>query len=93
MKLRSLFLAGLAVMAMASCSNEDDAIVNGGENAAKDAALQFSIGFPQTTRATTASGDKSDEGLSCEQKVNTISFVLKYNDNTPTAVYDFDNNT
>ena len=67
MKLRSLFLAGLAVMAMASCSNEDDAIVNGGENAAKDAALQFSIGFPQTTRATTASGDKSDEGLSCEE--------------------------
>ena len=43
MKLRSLFLAGLAVMAMASCSNEDDAIVNGGENAAKDAALQFPI--------------------------------------------------
>lgn len=45
MKLRSLFLAGLAVMAMASCSNEDDAIVNGGENAAKDAHYNSQLVF------------------------------------------------
>lgn len=89
MKLKSLFLASLAAMAMVSCSNEDDQIVNGGSvNAAKDAALQFTIGFPQTTRATP---EADDNGEIYEQKVNAISFVLKYNDKTPTAVYDFVN--
>lgn len=89
MKLRSLFLASLAAMAMVSCSNEDDQIVNGGSvNAAKDAALQFTIGFPQTTRAT---AEANDNGETYEQQVNTISFVLKYGDNTPTAVYHFEN--
>lgn len=89
MKLRSLFLASLAALAMVSCSNEDDQIVNGGSvNAAKDAALQFTIGFPQTTRATS---EADDNGETYEQQVNTISFVLKYNDSTPTAVYHFVN--
>lgn len=86
MKLRSLFLASLAALAMVSCSNEDDQIVNGGSvNAAKDAALQFTIGFPQATRAVT------DDGEDYEQQVNTISFVLEYADSTPAAVYHFSN--
>lgn len=90
MKLKSLFLASLAAMAMVSCSNEDDQIVNGGSvNAAKDAALQFTIGFPQVTRAVVQ--EDENNGETYEQKVNAISFVLKYNDGTPTAVYDFVN--
>lgn len=41
MKLRSLFLAGLAVMAMASCSNEDDAIVNDKQQVEKVLLFNF----------------------------------------------------
>lgn len=86
MKLRSLFLAGLAVMAMASCSNEDDAIVNGGENAAKNAVFNFGIAFPTSsnTRGTTAKPDGNSEGTTLESNVNDITLVLTYADGTPT---------
>lgn len=79
MKLRSLFLAGLAVMAMASCSNEDDAIVNGGENATKDAIFNFGIAFP-TSSNTRAEAGGSNAGTPLESNVNDITLVLTYAD-------------
>lgn len=90
MKLRSLFLAGLAVMAMASCSNEDDAIVNGGENAAKDAVFNFGIAFP-TSSNTRAEAGGSSEGTGLESNVNNITLVLTYADEaTPQFVKTYD---
>lgn len=77
MKLKSLFLASLAAMAMVSCSNEDDQIVNNvGE---KNALLNFGITVPMatTTRGTTT--DKQDSelvGTTPENKINTIMFSV-----------------
>ena len=92
MKLRSLFLAGLAVMAMASCSNEDDAIVNGGENAAKDAVFNFGIAFPTSsnTRGTTVKPDEDSEGTALESNVNDITLVLTYANGAPTFTKTYD---
>lgn len=55
MKLKSLFLASLAAIAFVSCSNEEDATINGGEVGTKDAIVQFGISFSNTvTRALEA---------------------------------------
>ena len=59
MKLRSLFLASLAALAMVSCSNENDPAIDGGEaNVEKKALLELGFAFPKTTetRATTEAG-------------------------------------
>lgn len=79
MKLRSLFLASLAAMAMVSCSNEDDQIIDNGGNVEKNAVMQLGISFPNTvTRAATSDG--TDEGTKSEQNINNISVVLVYED-------------
>lgn len=72
MKLKSLFLASLAAMAMVSCSNENDPIENG--DTAKNAIFNFSIALPNApgTRAAT------DPGTATEQNVNKITLVLNY---------------
>ena len=48
MKLRSLFLASLAAMAMVSCSNEDDQIINVPEG--ETAQMRIALAFPTPTR-------------------------------------------
>lgn len=77
MKLKSLFLASLAAMAMVSCSNEDDQIVNNvGE---KNALLNFGITVPMatTTRGTTTDDQKEAAvGTTPENKINTIMFEV-----------------
>lgn len=83
MKLRSLFLASLAAMAMVSCSNEDDQIIDNGANK-KDAIVQLAIGLPQSTRAI-----DDAEGEAYESKVNNITMVVEYVDETPTVKFDF----
>ena len=86
MKLRNLFLAGIAIVAMASCSNEVDGINNdaNNDNAEKSATVRFSIGFPSSTRATT------DEGTSEEQSVEKITAVLVYSNGSPIQVLNFE---
>lgn len=79
MKLKSLFLTSLAALAMVSCSNEDDQIIDGGVNTnlEENARMQFSIAFPaaSSTRAT-----DDEKGLATEQQVNSIQLILKYDD-------------
>ena len=79
MKFRSLFLATLAVMAMASCSNENDPITDNG-NGEKNAIFNFSIALPNngTTKA-----DGNEAGTLKEQKVNNITLVLTYEGGIP----------
>lgn len=92
MKLRNLFLASLAAMAMVSCSNEDDQIVNNAGE--RNALLNFGITVPMatTTRGTTT--DKQDGelvGTTPENKINTISFTVTNGNQTFTSnVYELD---
>lgn len=90
MKLRNLFLATLAAMAITSCSNENDPTDNG--EIAEKAIFNFSIALPNSglTRA-----DATDPGTAQEQKVNDITLVLEYPSGTKTfektyPVSDFD---
>ncbi|WP_455585285.1 fimbria major subunit [Bacteroides sp.] len=76
MKLRSLFLASLAAIAMASCSNENDQIIDNGVNEG-NALMQFAISAPET-RATTPSAGEAEEGTAAENGFSNIVIVLKY---------------
>lgn len=80
MKLRSLFLASLAALAMVSCSNEDDQIVNN-EPVNENALMQFGFSYlgTSTTRADV------ETGLDTEQKFADVVLVLAY-DNTAKAI-------
>lgn len=84
MKLKSLFLASLAAIAMASCSNEVEGVDNGINNVEKNAKLQFSIGFAgATTRANT------EQGSALEDKVNTVNIRVSYSEGTADDVFHF----
>lgn len=75
MKLRSLFLASLAALAMVSCSNENDPAIDGGEaNVEKKALLELGFAFPKTTetRATT------EAGLATEYEFEKIAIIMDY---------------
>lgn len=85
MKLRSLFLASLAAMAMVSCSNENDQIINNGSNVEANALMQFGITVPASTR-----GD--EVGLESENGFQNVTIVMKYTEPTPsTKVISLDN--
>lgn len=92
MKLRSLFLASLAAMAMVSCSNEDDQIVNNAGE--KSALLNFGITVPvaTTTRGTTTAGTDGElVGTTPENKINTIQFtVTNGQQNFTSPIYSLD---
>lgn len=75
MKLRSLFLASLAAMAMVSCSNEDDQIIDNGANVEKNAVMQLGIEFPSVTRAD------DTNALPAEQQINDLTVVVVDADN------------
>lgn len=74
MKLRSLFLAGLAVMAMASCSNDVEGVDNNVEPM-KDAKMQLAITFPQAT-VTRAELSDDQKGKTYEQKINDLTVIV-----------------
>lgn len=74
MKLRSLFLAGLAVMAMASCSNDVEGVDNNVE-LMKDAKMQLAITFPQAT-VTRAELTDDQKGEAYEQKINDLTIIV-----------------
>lgn len=74
MKLRSLFLAGLAVMAMASCSNDVEGVDNNVEPT-KDAKMQLAITFPQAT-VTRAELSDDQKGEAYEQKINDLTVIV-----------------
>lgn len=82
MKLRNLFLVSLAAMAITSCSNENDPIVDSG-NTAETAMFNFSIALPNAPKTRTT----TDPGTKQEQNVNDITMVLEYKDaNPPTTL-------
>lgn len=79
MKLRNLFLVSLAAMAITSCSNENDPIVDSG-NTAETAMFNFSIALPNAPKTKAQS---TDPGTAQEQNVNDITMVLEYKDANP----------
>lgn len=81
MKLKSLFLASLAAMAMVSCSNDNDPINADGGNVEKNAVLNFGIAMPASTRGVTTG--TPDSGTKQESKVNDITLILNYKGGTP----------
>lgn len=88
MKLRNLFLASLAAMAMVSCSNEVEGVDNNGAiNAEKNAKLQFNIGFPS------ASGTRADagfeEGSVNESAIKTVNVRVSYSEGTANDIFNF----
>ena len=74
MKLRNLFLAGLALMSMTACSNDDDPIKDSpGEKAT--AYMQLSVtGVP--THATKTDGKKEEDASTAESKVTKLTVYL-----------------
>lgn len=91
MKLKSLFLATLAAMAMVSCSNENDPITDNGDSAEKNAIMQFRISFGSAvnTRAEDTSGDATGEkeaGLDKEQKFSQALLIAAYENATQDVI-------
>lgn len=77
MKLKSLFLASLAALAMVSCSNENDPAIDGGvDNAEKNALLNLGFAFPKSavTRAETEAGSEA------EYEFENIAIIIDYQD-------------
>lgn len=76
MKLRSLFLASLAAIAMASCSNEENVVIDEGQTTTKDASLQFGISFTGAeTRAVTAGNNEA--GIAAEQAFTDATIIIE----------------
>lgn len=72
MKLRNIFLAGLAVCTMASCSNDDE--INQGPQQQVDAMVSFGITTDVITRATTDRGEQ--EGSINENFVKELTALI-----------------
>lgn len=88
MKLRNLFLASLAAMAMVSCSNEVEGVDNSGAiNAEKNAKLQFNIGFPSAS-GTRAEGG-FEEGSVNESAIKTVNVRVSYPEGTADDIFNF----
>ncbi len=66
-------------MAITSCSNENDPIVDSG-NTAETAMFNFSIALPNAPKTKAQS---TDPGTAQEQNVNDITMVLEYKDANP----------
>lgn len=82
MKLRSLFLATLAAMAMISCSNENDPVADGGNNAEKNAVMQFRFSYQPSGAATRA----TEAGLAKEQTFSQALLFVAYTNGTDKAI-------
>lgn len=71
MKLRNLFLASLAAVTFAACSNDDDPIDNSNQEPA-DASLSIAV----SSKGLTTRAEPSAEGLTGEANINNITAVL-----------------
>lgn len=91
MKVRNLLLAGLAIVAMAGCSNEE-VTDNGQEQGNKNASMQVSFSFPQGTTGVR----EVDKGSEAEYDFQHVDILLKYANGTTEVVSfvknDFDIN-
>ncbi|MCS2243574.1 hypothetical protein NXW34_10025 [Bacteroides thetaiotaomicron] len=79
MKVKNLLLAGLAVAAMTACSNENDEIVNNGNQNPETAFMQLSFEVPGS-RATSVDNKDDEQGTADEYGVQTVDVKLTYND-------------
>ena len=85
MKLRNLFLAGIAAFAMASCSNEVEGIDNGdNSNAEKNAVMQFRFAYG-SNNGTGVRAYTDGAGLDIEQKFQQALLVGVYTDGAANA--------
>lgn len=88
MKLRNLFLASLAAMAMVSCSNEVEGVDNNGAiSAEKNAKLQFNIGFPSVSGTRADAG--FEEGSLNESAIKTVNVRVSYAEGTTDDIFNF----
>ena len=71
MKVKNLLLAGLAVAAMTACSNENDEIVNNGNQNPETAFMQLSFEVPGS-RATSVDNKDDEQGTADEYGVQTV---------------------
>lgn len=85
MKVKNLLLAGLAVAAMTACSNENDEIVNNGNQNAETALMQLSFEVPGT-RATSVEDEDDDKGVAAEYGVKWVDVTLTYDDGSRKTV-------
>ena len=85
MKVKNLLLAGLAVAAMTACSNENDEIVNNGNQNAETALMQLSFEVPGT-RATSVEDENDDKGVAAEYGVKWVDVTLTYNNGSKKTV-------
>lgn len=89
MKLKSLFLASLAAMAMVSCSNDNEVLNS--ENNSEKAFLQFSLTLPASpagTRADEYDNPKYQTGEDEENNWTSATIFMKYSNST-TVSYTF----
>lgn len=85
MKLRNLFLAGIAAFAMASCSNEVEGVDNGGnDNTEKGAVMQFLFSYGNDN-ATGPRAYSEGAGLDSEQKFEKALLIGVYTDGATNA--------
>ena len=86
MKLKSLFLASLALVAMASCSNEESVIDDGNSSAEKKALMQIGFTFPASTAtrateaATTEESNFTDAVIVIDQSQGKTVVTVKKED-------------
>lgn len=88
MKIRSLFLASLAALVMASCSNEVEGIDNGGDTGEKEAVMQFGIAFSNTAVRTTTAGT-SEAGSEAEQNFTDATIVIEQGNTKDIVIVPF----
>ena len=76
LKIKSILMSLLAVAALASCSNENDDITDGGEKRDYDVAyMSVSVAVPQGTRTRAGSSGEKD-ALDSENKIKELYLVL-----------------
>ena len=77
LKIKSIFVSLLAVAALASCSNENDDITDGGEKRDYDVAyMSVSVAVPQGTRTRAAGSSGETDALDSETKIKELYLVL-----------------
>lgn len=77
LKIKSIFVSLLAVAALASCSNENDDITDGGKQKDYDVAyMSVSVAVPQGARTRAAGSSGETDALDSETKINEIYLIL-----------------
>lgn len=77
MKVKSIFMSMLAVAALASCNNDDEAIPSGGiDSNEQKAYMSLSVVMPNTSGTRAFGGGSDDHGDLVEQTVGSVLLVL-----------------